>query len=166
MRFAPTWYHTFIFEPASAKKSQNKAHSVPPVELTCFRRAFINTTAQHSALSHAQSSEARTRSGRDKATSRSESWWEPASRAASVCCSLRFQNQRSNRNLPGRKEHRSSINTVVYSRTTTSSWWWCAKYILPSFIRAKRVSNWYIPKKKSARVHACTRARVFDFSWS
>ena len=31
-----------------------------------------------------------------------------------------------------------------------------------SFIRAKRVSNWYIPKKKSARVHVCTCARVFD----
>ena len=29
-----------------------------------------------------------------------------------------------------------------------------------NFIRAKRVSNWYIPKKKSARVHVCTCARV------
>ena len=27
-------------------------------------------------------------------------------------------------------------------------------------IRAKRVSNWYIPKKKSARVHVRTCARV------
>ena len=30
------------------------------------------------------------------------------------------------------------------------------------FIRAKRVSNWYIPKKYSARVPVCTCARVFD----
>ena len=34
------------------------------------------------------------------------------------------------------------------------------------FIRAKRVSNWYIPKKKSARVHACTCARVHACSTS
>ena len=33
---------------------------------------------------------------------------------------------------------------------------------LANIIQAKRVSNWYIPKKKSARVHACTCARVFD----
>ena len=33
-----------------------------------------------------------------------------------------------------------------------------SRIVYTNIIRAKRVSNWYIPKKKSARVHACTHA--------
>ena len=51
----------------------------------------------------------------------------------------------------------AQLRAAVYFLSDASSRYSSVNFII---IRAKRVSNWYIPKKKSARVHVCTCARV------
>ena len=47
----------------------------------------------------------------------------------------------------------AELLAIVYQYFNTRN---CCSVLHASFIRAKRVSNWYTPQKKSARLPACT----------
>ena len=82
--------YTFIFEPAFCAQITKKNTPSSYVELACCRRA--SATRQHSAISHAKSSEARntSRSKCDNASESRQSCREPACPRASICSSLYY----------------------------------------------------------------------------